>query len=105
MLSENLKELVKEIINQKTEKQNIELKAAEKGCPSRLYDTLSSFSNQDTGGILIFGIDETQNFKIVGVYDLQNLQKKVTEQCLQMEPPVRAVFTVAEYDGVYICSA
>lgn len=105
MLPENLKELVKEIINQKTEKQNIELKAAEKGCPSRLYDTLSSFSNQDTGGILIFGIDETQNFKIVGVYDLQNLQKKVTEQCLQMEPPVRAVFTVAEYDGVYICSA
>lgn len=105
MLPENLKELVNEIINQKTEKQDIELKAAEKGCPSRLYDTLSSFSNQDTGGILIFGIDETQNFKIVGVYDLQDLQKKVTEQCLQMEPPVRAVFTVAEYDGVYICSA
>lgn len=105
MLPEDLIELVNEIINQKTEKQNIELKAAEKGCPSRLYDTLSSFSNQDTGGILIFGIDETQNFKIVGVYDLQDLQKKVTEQCLQMEPPVRAVFTVAEYDGVYICSA
>lgn len=105
MLPENLKELVNEIINQKTEKQDIELKAAEKGCPSRLYDTLSSFSNQDTGGILIFGIDETQHFKIVGVYDLQDLQKKVTEQCLQMEPPVRAVFTVAEYDGVYICSA
>ncbi|WP_288945085.1 ATP-binding protein [uncultured Megasphaera sp.] len=105
MLPENLKELVNEIINQKTEKQDIELKAAEKGCPSRLYDTLSSFSNQDAGGILIFGIDETQNFKIVGVYDLQDLQKKVTEQCLQMEPPVRAVFTVAEYDGAYICSA
>lgn len=105
MLPEDLIELVNEIINQKTEKQNIELKAAEKGCPSRLYDTLSSFSNQDTGGILIFGIDEIQNFKIVGVYDLQDLQKKVTEQCLQMEPPVRAVFTVAEYDGVYICSA
>ena len=105
MLPENLKELVNEIVNQKTEKQDIELKAAENGCPSRLYDTLSSFSNQDTGGILIFGIDETQNFKIVGVYDLQDLQKKVTEQCLQMEPPVRAVFTVAEYDGVYICSA
>lgn len=105
MLPENLIELVNEIINQKTEKQNIELKAAEKGCPNRLYDTLSSFSNQDNGGILIFGIDETQDFKIVGVYDLQDLQKKVTAQCLQMEPPVRAVFTVAEYDGAYICSA
>uniref|UniRef100_UPI00265ACF02 ATP-binding protein n=1 Tax=uncultured Megasphaera sp. TaxID=165188 RepID=UPI00265ACF02 len=96
---------VNEIINQKTEKQNIELKADEKGCPNRLYDTLSSFSNQDNGGILVFGIDEKQNFKIVGVYDLQDLQKKVTEQCLQMEPPVRAIFTVAEYNGACICSA
>ena len=41
----------------------------------------------------------------MGVYDLQDLQKNVTEQCNQMEPPVRAVFTVAEVEGVSICSA
>ncbi|MCA5963759.1 ATP-binding protein [Blautia sp. RD014234] len=29
----------------------------------------------------------------------------MTEQCNQMEPPVRAVFTFAEYEGVNICSA
>ena len=39
------------------------------------------------------------------MYDLQDLQKKVTEQCNQMIPPVRAVFTVAELDGEFICSA
>lgn len=105
MLSTELISLIDEIVHEKTEKQTIEIKAAAKGCPSRLYDTLSSFSNQDTGGILLFGIDETQQFKAVGVYDLQDLQKKVTAQCLQMEPPVRAVFTVAEYKGVYVCSA
>ena len=33
------------------------------------------------------------------------MQKKVTEQCNQMEPPVRAVFTVAEVEGLPICSA
>ena len=27
------------------------------------------------------------------------------EQCNQMVPPVRAVFTVAEVDGVNVCSA
>ena len=69
------------------------------------YDTLSGFSNQDSGGILIFGLDERAAFRAVGVYDLHDLQKKVTEQCNQMEPPVRAVFTFAEYEGVNICSA
>lgn len=74
-------------------------------CPKRLYDTLSSFSNQDNGGVLLFGIDETAGFQVVGVYDAQDLQKKVTEQCNQMEPPVRAVFTLAEVDDNWICAA
>ncbi len=36
----------------KAETQTLELKAASQGCPARLYDTLSSFSNQDEGGII-----------------------------------------------------
>jgi ATP-dependent DNA helicase RecG len=66
---------------------------------------LSSFSNQDNGGILLFGIDEKKGYQVVGVYDPQDLQKKVTEQCQQMEPPVRAEFTVAELEGKIIVSA
>ena len=58
MQSEDLKKLVIDICNKKSEMQTIELKSAEKGCPTRLFDTLSSFSNQDEGGIIIFGIDE-----------------------------------------------
>lgn len=105
MLSEELVELAKKVCRQKAEEQNIEVKAAHNGCPKRLYDTLSSFSNQDPGGIILFGIDETSGYQVVGVYDIQDLQKKVTEQCQQMEPPVRAVFTIAEMDGEWICSA
>lgn len=55
--------------------------------------------------MLLFGLDERQGFQVVGVYDLQDLQKKVTEQCGQMEPPVRAVFTIAEADGLPVCAA
>lgn len=105
MQAEELLALVKEIRHQKTEKQNIELKAANKGCPTRLYDTLSSFSNQDQGGVIIFGIDENQDYKVVGVYDPQDLQKKVTQQCNQMEPTVRALFTICEVDERIIVSA
>ena len=60
--------------------ETVTLKAAIKGCPTKLYDTLSSFSNQDDGGIIIFGIDESDNYSIKGVYDAQDLQKKVTER-------------------------
>ena len=105
MQAEELLALAREIKRQRTERQTIELKAANKGCPTRLYDTLSSFSNQDSGGVIIFGIDETSDFEIVGVYDAQDLQKKVTEQCKQMEPSVRALFTVCEIDDKIIVSA
>lgn len=105
MLSEELTDLVNRIRSLKTEMQTVELKAAQEGCPKRLYDTLSSFANQDSGGILVFGIKEDEDFSLVGVYDLQDLQKKVTEQCSQMVPPIRAVFTVAEIDGKSVCSA
>lgn len=105
MLTNELIELVRLIRRQKAEGQSLEVKAAEKGCPQKLYDTLSSFSNQDTGGTIVFGLDEKHDFALVGVYDLQDLQKNVTEQCNQMEPPVRAVFTTAEIDGKNVCSA
>ena len=105
ILSNELVELVKTVCEQRAETQTLECKAAYTDCPKRLYDTLSSFANQDSGGVLLFGIDEKAGFRAVGVYDLQDLQKKVTEQCTQMEPPVRAVFTVAEVDGQWICAA
>lgn len=106
MLTNELLEFVKTVCKQKAETQTLELKSAHVDCPKRLYDTLSSFSNQDSGGVLLFGIDEAAGYQVVGVYDPQDLQKKVTEQCNQMEPPVRAVFTLAEWqEGVWICSA
>lgn len=105
MLYEELIDLANAIMKQKAEGQMLEVKAAHVDCPKRLYDTLSSFSNQDTGGVILFGLNEQTGFDPVGVYDLQDLQKKVTEQCNQMEPPVRAVFTTAEVDGAPICAA
>lgn len=105
MLTEELLELVEHVRITKAEGQNLEIKAAHEGCPRRLYDTLSSFSNQDRGGILLFGLDEKQDFSVCGVYDLQDLQHKVTEQCNQMEPPLRAVFTQAEVEGLNVCAA
>lgn len=105
MTSEELFEKLNFIANLKCETQTLELKSAEKGCPKHLYDSLSSFSNQDEGGIIVFGIDEAQEYKEVGVYDPQDIQKKINEQCLQMEPIVRPLLTVVEKEGKFFVSA
>jgi len=98
-------ELIENVQEKKAETQKVELKAARGGCPKRLYDTISAFSNQDDGGILVFGIDEEKGYKVVGVYDPQDLQKKVNEQCKQMSPVVRPVFTIALIDENTVVSA
>lgn len=105
MTTEELLEKLKEVRRPRYESAVLEIKAAEAGCPKRLYDTLSSFSNQDDGGVILFGIAEEDDYRECGVYDAQDLQKKINEQCLQMEPPVRPLLTVAEKDGKYFVSA
>ena len=105
MTEEELIGKLEMIQRMKSESNILELKSAEKGCPQHLYDSLSSFSNQDEGGIIIFGIDEKQDYKEVGVYDPQDIQKKINEQCLQMEPIVRPLLTVVQKDGKAFVSA
>ena len=105
MQDTELLELVRKIQSFNCEFQTIEVKTANQGCPKKLYDTLSSFSNQDDGGIIVFGLSEKDDFAVLGVYDVQDLQKKVTEQCKEMEPIVRALFSVCEIDGKMVVSA
>ncbi len=105
MTTEELMEKLELIQKMKCETSTLEIKSAEQGCPQRLYDTLSSFSNQDDGGIIIFGVDEKHGYKEVGVYDSQDIQKKINEQCLQMEPVVRPLLTVLEKNNKFFVSA
>ena len=105
MTTEELLEKLELIQKLKCETNILEIKSAEKGCPKHLYDSLSSFSNQDDGGTIIFGVDEKQDYKEVGVYDPQDIQKKINEQCLQMEPIVRPLLTVVEKNDKFFVSA
>ena len=105
MLSEQLVNLIEDVIAKKCELQNVEFKKASGGTPEKLYDTLSSFSNQTGGGVIIFGVEEKKGFAVMGVHDAQEIQVKVTNQALQMNPVVRPVFTVADINGKTVVSA
>ena len=105
MLTEELIQLVQDCHAQKCETRNLELKKAGGGTPKRLYDTLSAFSNQTGGGIILFGVDQEDGYRVTGVYDPQDLQVKVTEQANQMEPVVRPLFTIATVNDKTVISA
>ena len=98
----NQKDIIEKIEflkNFKTETVNIETKSAKIDFPKKCYDTVSSFSNK-YGGTIIFGIDEENDFEISGVYDINDLQKKMSALCSDtMEPIVRPEFLPIEYDG------
>ena len=104
MLESELIKLIEDIQLKKTESNYIEIKSARNGCP-KIFDTLSSFSNQQNGGTIIFGVDENDDYNVCGVYDAADLQKKIMEQSLQMEPVVRPLCTVAVVDGKTVVSA
>ena len=104
MLESELVTLIRNIQSVRSESNRIEIKAAEKGCP-KVRDTLSSFSNQSGGGVIVFGIDENENYHVCGVYDAADLMKKVEAQCLEMTPVIRPLFTVALVDEKTVVSA
>lgn len=105
MLEKDLEDLVKKIQSFHSELNNVEVKSAHDGCPKKLYDTISSFSNLAGGGIIVFGLNETLDFTVTGVYDAADLQKKITEQCKQMHPVVRALFTCTKIDENIVVAA
>ena len=83
----------------RTETAGIEAKTAQQGCPKKCYDTISAFANK-RGGIIIFGINEADNFSAQDVYDIKDLQKKITALCTDsMEPRIVPEFLSFTYDN------
>ena len=83
----------------KTETDRIEAKTAKGGFPKKCYDTFSSFSNK-YGGLIIFGLSEDNDFATEGVYDVNDLQKQITDLCSDsMEPTIRPDILAFEFEG------
>lgn len=72
--------LINFAINNRTESTDIEFKDARGGIPGDLWRTISSFSHNPKGGMIVFGVNENRNtgiVDIVGGLDLALLQEKI----------------------------
>lgn len=83
-----LTETIKLLRTHGSDTQFIEVKKAHGGYPGSLDATLSSFSNSSTGGIIICGLDENNDFAPVGVYDPADLEKTLGNKLRRgLKPP------------------
>lgn len=106
MTADEIRQLIREVQTQQCELDDVEVKSAHQGSPSKLYDTFSALANRTGGGVILFGVDEAQRFAVVGVHDANRLIADVTGKATdEMEPPLRLQFSVAEIDGCPIVTA
>ena len=98
MTSEELLELIADVTKHQCELDDVEVKAAQKGTPQRLYETLSAFANRTGGGVLLFGLNEDKDFEVCGVGDAHKLQEEISNLSNEMQPPLRPEFTVEQIE-------
>lgn len=109
MVKEDILELIEELNKKQSETISIEAKSAKSGVPERYYDTISSFSNT-LGGVILFGVEEIKKkgktvFEVVGVDDVNELQKNITNLCSkEFEPVIRPEIDVVNIEKKKIVS-
>lgn len=75
-----------------------EVKRAQGGLPTSMWETISAFANAQ-GGLVLLGVDEKNDFAAVGVREPAKIEANLAVVCSEMEPPVRAEIETHEIDG------
>ncbi|MCC4267015.1 MULTISPECIES: ATP-binding protein [Microbacterium] len=100
-----LTELVRRLRAIGSDLTDVEVKRAEGGLPRSLRETLSAFSNT-AGGTVILGLDEASGFSATGLHDPAAMADNFASMCsTELEPPVRAITNVVEFEGVHLLVA
>lgn len=99
MTNEELTELIELLRRRGTDLEYVEAKSSAQALPKRLWETLSAFANQRGGGVVILGLDENQGFATAGVRDIGKVQADLASVCDQMEPPLRPLIGVHDFEG------
>jgi len=105
MTTEDLRQLIADVQRHDSELDAVEVKSARRGTPQHLEGPLSAFANRTGGGIVLFGLQENEDFKIVGVGDAQRLQEEISHKACEMAPPLRLQFTVETIGGHTVVAA
>lgn len=67
MMIDELQALLAELRGRHGDSTLVEVKGSEHRLPRDLGKTVCAFANMPAGGVIILGVDETQDFAVVGV--------------------------------------
>ncbi|GAA2618069.1 ATP-binding protein [Paractinoplanes durhamensis] len=84
---------------------DVEVKAAAGGLPKSLRDTLSAFSN-DRGGTVILGLEEKDGFRPAPGFDAARIASALASACNdELQPPVRTEIEIVEFEDALVVVA
>ncbi|MRS03646.1 hypothetical protein EG832_10565 [bacterium] len=98
-------ELIQVIQKGEFEDARLEIKRAQRGLPTHLYETISAFANQSEGGVIVLGVDESQRFTLTGIENIQGVLTELTDLASKMEPPLSLDIQVTDVDHKLIIVA
>jgi Predicted transcriptional regulator containing an HTH domain and an uncharacterized domain shared with the mammalian protein Schlafen len=85
--------------------RDVEVKSAAGGLPGSVKETLSSFSNT-SGGTIILGLAERDDFDTVGLADPAKLASDLASMCASdVEPAVRPVISTLQFEEKWVVVA
>jgi ATP-dependent DNA helicase RecG len=99
MSRDDLIDLITRLQSGLAELGGVEAKRAARQVPTDVAEALSAFSNT-AGGLIVFGVDETQGFNVTGVEDVEKTTARIAQICRDdMEPPLHLRIESEEIDG------
>lgn len=99
MDTQELKNLAALLRARSTDLFDVEAKTAAGGLPKSVRETLSAFSN-DRGGTVVLGLDERSGFSLAVGFDAARIRDALASACNdEMEPPVRAEIDIVDFEG------
>lgn len=86
--TEKLQQTIHNLRARGSDTRRLEVKSAHVNYPESLDATLGSFSNLPGGGTIILGLDERNNFRPIGVYNVSQLEKAIESKLRKkLSPP------------------
>ncbi|MBO3740849.1 ATP-binding protein [Actinoplanes flavus] len=105
MTSEEIARLVALLRQTGTDLRDVEVKAAGGGLPKSIRDTLSAFSN-DRGGTVILGLEEKAGFQPAAGFDAGRIRDALASACNDdLHPPVRGEIEMVPFEGALVVVA
>lgn len=105
LAADEFRDLLEELRAHGGDTTDVEVKLGLGGCP-QLGETLCAFGNMPTGGLIIVGLDEDNDFEPVGVREPAIIEAGIASQArTAVTPPVQVEFNRVVIDGATVVVA